>query len=523
MNKDYEYYKHKRVNSLQEILELSIKNGKDDIAFFYNGKDDNIIYKTYYEFYNDVTSLKKYFYKKFKNKHICIIGNNSYDWLVIYLGIVLSGNVAVIIDKDLKEEQIYKMLDKTNTKTIFYSRYCKSIFENNQNKYDKYKIEDIPLYIDEVKEIKTNINLDVNKVCTIFFTSGTTGFNKAVMLSHKNIADNIYGATSLFKLDGNSLSVLPFHHAFGLIIGIFGPFFWHKSVFINESLKNLMADIKISKPQTLIVVPVFIENFYKVILSNAKKNRKKKLLKRIIKISNLSLKMNIDLRSKLFASIISEFGGNLQYIICGGAYLDVKYVKWFRSIGIEVLNGYGITECSPVIAVNRNNYKKDGSVGQVIKGGKVKIVDNEILFKGNSVMLGYYKDTEATDKVLKKGWFYTGDYGYLDDDNFLFITGRKKNLIILSNGENVSPEVIESELLHEEGVCEVIVYAKDNKIMASIYPEEEYIGNQEYFDKLIYKYNKNIPKNRQIAMAILRDKPFIKNSNNKILRNEIER
>lgn len=180
--------------------------------------------------------------------------------------------------------------------------------------------------------------------------------------------------------------------------------------------------------------------------------------------------MNIDLRSKLFASIISEFGGNLQYIICGGAYLDIKYVKWFRSMGIEVLNGYGITECSPVIAVNRNNYKKDSSVGQVIKGGKVKIVDNEILFKDNSVMLGYYKDTETTDMVLKKGWFYTGDYGYLDVDNFLFITGRKKNLIILSNGENVSPEVIESELLHEEGVCEVIVYAKDNKIMASIYP-----------------------------------------------------
>lgn len=187
-----------------------------------------------------------------------------------------------------------------------------------------------------------------------------------------------------------------------------------------------MVDIKISKPQTLIVVSVFVENFYKVILSNAKKNRKKKLLKRIIKISNLSLKMNIDLRSKLFASIISEFGGNLQYIICGGAYLDIKYVKWFRSMGIEVLNGYGITECSPVIAVNRNNYKKDSSVGQVIKGGKVKIVDNEILFKDNSVMLGYYKDTETTDMVLKKGWFYTGDYGYLDDDNFNLLQVERK-------------------------------------------------------------------------------------------------
>ena len=163
-----------------------------------------------------------------------------------------------------------------------------------------------------------------------------------------------------------------------------------------------MVDIKISKPQTLIVVPVFVENFYKVILSNAKKNRKKKLLKRIIKISNLSLKMNIDLRSKLFASIISEFGGNLQYIICGGAYLDVKYVKWFRSMGIEVLNGYGITECSPVIAVNRNNYKKDSSVGQVIKGGKVKIVDNKINVSFEENRLNDNNISEISNNIVSK-------------------------------------------------------------------------------------------------------------------------
>ena len=245
-----------------------------------------------------------------------------------------------------------------------------------------------------------------------------------------------------------------------------------------------------------------------------------KLLKRTIKLSNHLLKINIDLRKKFFKEILNEFG-NLNYIICGGAYLDSKYVKWFRSIGIEILNGYGITECSPVVSVNRNLYYRDGSVGQPCRDISVKIYGGEICVSGDIVMKGYYKDKKATNEVMENGYFKTGDLGYIDKDNFIFITGRKKNIIILSNGENISPEQIESELLKNEGIAEVVVYEDANKLIAYIYPEDEYIANQEYFDNLIYNYNKDKPKNHQIAMVKLRTKEFVKNNNGKILRNKV--
>ena len=232
------------------------------------------------------------------------------------------------------------------------------------------------------------------------------------------------------------------------------------------------------------------------------------------------LKIGIDLRKQLFKSIHNSFGGNIEYIICGGAYLDPKYIIFFRSIGINILNGYGITECSPVVAVNRNHYYRDGSVGQIVKGAEIKIKENEILVKGKMVMLGFYKDKKATDEVLKDGYFHTGDFGYIDKDGFLFITGRKKNLIILSNGENISPEVIEEELSHDEAVSEIIVYENNNKLLAEIYPREGYLGNESYFDDLIYKYNSKVPKNHQIALVTLRNNEFPKSNNKKILRNK---
>ena len=270
----------------------------------------------------------------------------------------------------------------------------------------------------------------------------------------------------------------------------------------------------------MFVVPTFIETFYKQIWKNAKKNKKTHLLKSMIKTSKMLLKIGIDLRKQLFKSIHNSFGGNIEYIICGGAYLDPKYIIFFRSIGINILNGYGITECSPVVAVNRNHYYRDGSVGQIVKGAEIKIKENEILVKGKMVMLGFYKDKKATDEVLKDGYFHTGDFGYIDKDGFLFITGRKKNLIILSNGENISPELIEEELSHDEAVSEIIVYENNNKLLAEIYPREEYLGNESYFDDLIYKYNSKVPKNHQIALVTLRNNEFPKSNNKKILRNK---
>lgn len=520
MNKPYAYYEHKKLNNFKELLILNLENKKDEVAFIFNNAQKEEIKKTYNDFYNDVTLMSNYLSNNYKNKHIALIGENSYNYLVLFFSIIISKNVAVLIDKDLSKEKIQELLKKSDSKVLFYSKnYCD--LDGLEKKYKSYFIEDIENIIKTSKDLSFKDNKAKNECRVIFFTSGTTGANKGVMLSEKNILSDIYGASSLFKPDGLVFSCLPFHHAFGLITSILKPFYYGVPVFLNHSLKYLTNELKLSAPNTMFVVPVFIENFYKQIWKNARLTKKDYMLKTMIKLSNSLLKVGIDLRSYLFKSITKNFGGNLKYIICGGAFLDKKYVKWFRSIGIEILNGYGITECSPVLAVNRNEYYKDGSVGQVVRGATIKIENNEILVKGDIVMLGYYKDEQATKEVMKKGYFNTGDFGYLDEEGFLYITGRKKNLIILSNGENISPEVIEEKLSKDKGVCEVIVYEKDNKLIASIYPVEEYFGNTSYFNGLIYKYNSKVPKNHQISSVTLRTEEFPKNNNRKILRSKV--
>ncbi len=320
---------------------------------------------------------------------------------------------------------------------------------------------------------------------------------------------------------GKVISFLPYHHAFGFVTSALKPYYYHNRTFISGSLKHLLEDFKTSEPDTVFAVPMVVETLYRQIWRQARRQKSDKKLRVGIKLSNGMQKMGIDWRKKLFDSVLKEFGGNLQFIICGGAHLDVKYIEWFRSIGIEVLNGYGITECSPVVAVNRPHFKRDGSVGQLCRGVRVDTVEEEIVVSGDIVMKGYYKDRKATEEVLKNGRFYTGDLGYVDDDGFLWITGRKKDLIILSNGENISPDEIEGVLKRDKGVAETVVYESNNRIIASIYPNEGYMGDQDYFDELIYEYNKDKPKNRQIALVKLRTKEFPRNNNTKIMRKQV--
>jgi long-chain acyl-CoA synthetase len=299
------------------------------------------------------------------------------------------------------------------------------------------------------------------------------------------------------------------------------PYYYGCYTFISGSLKRLLDDFKDGRPDTIFAVPMVVETMYRQIWRTARREKRERKLSRGIKISNALMKIGIDWRKKLFKQILNEFGGNVDYIICGGAALDVKYIEWFRSIGIEILVGYGITECSPVVAVNRNHYKRDGSVGQICRDVNVRIIDDEIVVSGDIVMKGYYKDRKSTEEVLKDGRFYTGDLGRFDEDGFLFVTGRKKNLIILSNGENVSPEEIEAKLANDNGVAEVIAYEDNNRIIASIYPEKSYMGDQDYFDELIGEYNRKKPKNRQIAYVRLRTVEFPRNNNGKIIRSKV--
>ena len=517
-NKNYPYYNLEYLSNIKELIERNNIECPLDVAFSFNS-GDKLIKKTYSDLKKDVTILSNYFNHTYNNEHICVIGENSYNWIIIFLGIILSGNICVIIDKDYNEEKVDFLLKRSDTKIIYYSDSYNNFISNM--KYKTNKIEDIDKYMEIGKKYKNKYKTDDNRGCAIFFTSGTTGPDKPVLLSERNMAANTYQASSIFEPVGKKVvSFLPYHHALGLITGVLKPLYYKREIFINDSLKYLSKDLEEQKPSTIFVVPAFIEMFYKRIIKTVKKNGKEKDLEKGIKISNFLLKFGIDKRKKLFKDILDSFGGELSYIICGGAYLDPKYVIFFRNIGIEILNGYGITECSPVISVNRNHFKRDGSVGQLCRDVEVKIIDGEICVKGENVMLGYYNDQEGTDSVIIDGYYHTGDLGYLDKDGFLFITGRKKNIIILANGENVSPEVIEEDLLKDNEVEEVIVYEKNNDLVACIYPTEEYIGNQEYFDKLIHSYNLDKPKNRQIAYVELRDKEFVKNNNRKILRNK---
>lgn len=518
INKPYAYYKHEKVNNLKEILDLELERNPLDNAFSYM-ENKEYKTKTYKEVYKDALYLSNYFYSKYKNKHIAITGENSYNYIITFLAIVLSGNVAVVIDKDSDEEKLKEFLKKSDTKIIYYSYTYSKFIENIHN---SHKLEDTLDYINIGKKEKNKYKIDNDKEAVIFFTSGTAGPNKAVMLSQKNIASDIYAASSLFKPNGKTISVLPYHHAFGLVTSVLKPLYYGTEVFICNSLKYFLRDIKMVKPDTLFVVPLFIQTFYKQIWKEARKNKKTRKLKLALRLSNRLLKIGIDRRKQLFKEIHEMFGGNLNYIICGGAYLDEKYIKWFRSIGINILNGYGITECSPVVSVNRNNHYKEGSVGILCKDEEVKIIDEEICVKGDNVMLGYYKDKKATSLAIKDGYYHTGDLGYIDEDGFIFIKGRIKDIIILSNGENISPEEIESALSKDEAICEVIVYEEENSLIASIYPEEEYMGDQEYFDNLIYEYNKGKPINHQISHVKLRTSEFIKNNNKKILRSRVK-
>ena len=520
MSKNYPYYEHEYINNFKEMLELRLRETPDNPAFSFEA-GGMVIRKTYRDVYNETNLLANYFNSKYGiNKHIAIMGENSYNWIICFLAIILSGNIVVIIDKDSDLNKTKELLRNTDTKIIYYSeKYCS--FVKDIKFIKQLTMDSIENYLDEGAKKINKAKIDDDKAAAIFFTSGTTGPNKGVVLTQKSMAADLYGASSLYYPYGDVVGFLPFHHAFGLITGIIMPIYYGKEVFINSSLKNILRDFQEHKPAIVFVVPIFVETFYKQIWQTARKTHKEKSLKRGIRISNALLKAGIDLRHKFFKSIHEQFGGNLRHLICGGAYLDKKYVKWFRSIGIDILNGYGITECSPVVSVNRNEYYRDRSVGVPCRDVIVEIIDGEICVKGDIVMKEYYKDKKATNSVLYDGYFHTGDLGYIDKDGFIFINGRKKNIIILSNGENISPEPIEETLLRDKGVNEVVVYSKDNKLIAMIYPEEEYLGDQEYFDELIYEYNKNKAKNHQISLVELRTTEFVKNNSKKIIRSKI--
>ena len=502
------------------MLEKKAETMPEKVAFRYRKGRDKVEEKTYGEVFREVKKAASWISENYgTGNHVAVIGENSYEWLVAFLALLTSGNVAVPIDKELPANEIEWLIKKADVTAAFVSKPYMDLVEEIKD----LKVMSLKQLQSESETCSEDFRLyepEKNELACIFFTSGTSGRSKGVMLSHGNLAAEVYETACMISPEGDStMAVLPFHHAFGLNAAVIAAYNYGVTIFLNKSLKRVKEDLQLAKPDMIMLVPMFVEVFYKQILDGIKKSGRKDKVNKAIRLSNLLLKVGIDKRRSMFHEILDVFGGNLKYIVSGGAHIDPFYVKMFRNFGIEILNGYGTTECSPCVAVNRNHYRRDGSVGQLIPGTEARIAeDGEVQLKGTVTMMGYYNDKEATDEVLKDGWYSTGDLGRIDKDGFVFLTGRKKNLIILSNGENISPEELENNFQIDEGVNEVLVYEKDRKIIAEIFPEEEYMGNTEYFETLMAKVNEGRPVYKQIAGVKLRDQEFIKNTTKKIVR-----
>jgi len=535
-NQNYPLYEVEQLNSFKELINFVAEKHGDNPAFTFerNGGVKSVSYR---QFKSDVASLGTAFYKMGLSGKAAVIGENSYEWIATYFAVTNSGNVIVPLDKELPIADLKYIIDNSGAEMLVYSDSFSDLAaylqENGSNVKYYVNKNQIPELIKQgetaIKNGNTaiaNLEVDNKAMSTILYTSGTTGMAKGVMLTPYAIMRDTVAAANLARTKGSHLLVLPLHHSFGFTGCCVFPLLVGGEIVINSGLKNILSDLEKFKPYNMFLVPLFIEKFYKRIWDAAKKKGKDGTLRKLIGISNGMLKVGIDARRVLFKSVLKAFGGNLEIIVSGGAPVDNKYVQGLRDFGILAINGYGITECSPVVAVNRNNYYRADSAGQVVPACEVKILDpnetghGEICVKGDIVMLGYYNNEQATKDAFDGEWFKTGDIGYMDDDGFLFITGRKKNLIILGNGKNVYPEELEFNILNNiPYVSEVVVYADGSAIVAEVFLDTENdpdCASRLYND--VIALNKKLASYQNINRTIVRDTEFPKTTTKKIKR-----
>jgi len=535
-NKPYPLYDVMEIKNLKELVNKCADTFGEKTAFMFEREKEEVCI-SYSQFKSDVDALGTAFYDMgIQNAKIAVIGENSYEWILSYFATVNSGNVIVPLDKELPASDIKNIIDDAGVIALVfsdnYSDISRYLCENNIKIQHYININSIPKLLESGEALCRNgskyiIEFEVNNniLATLSYTSGTTGNAKGVMLSHKNLASDIVASCRNVFFPKHSILVLPLHHASGFT-GLLCMLVYGSKIAINLSLKNLSNDFNKYRPQITVLVPLFLETFYKKIWDGAKKQRKEKLLKNLINISNALLMLRIDVRRVLFKSVLSHFGGELLYVISGGAPLDKKLVDGYYSFGITILNVYGLTETAGVISTNRNDYFRSGSVGQLIPCCEVQFVgkdDNgfgEICVKGDQVLLGYYEDKQATAYTFDDKWFKTGDIGYIDEDGFLYVTGRKKNLIILSNGKNVYPEELEFSIQkHIPYIKEVVVYAGNDEIIAEVFLDTENFPDcAVQLDKDILSFNETQAAYKNINNTVIRDIEFPKTSSKKIKR-----
>lgn len=505
---------------IRDILEESEKKFSEIKAVKWLKKKE-IFERSYHEMMENVEAVRKGLLAEgLKGKHIALIGTSSVEWIESYLGIITGNTVAVPLDVGLPGEDLTDLINRSDSEALFLSPKSKALLDMIVEECPKLKKiwmlqeEEAEMSNEKVasladlKAASKNSGTDSDRpapddIATIIFTSGTTGKSKGVMLTQSNLATNVNAVDYTTEPGSVVLSVLPIHHAFCLVMDWLKGFSLGATICINDSLLHMVKNMSVFKPDVMLMVPMMLETIYKRLAA-----------------------ADPAIPKKILADNV--FGGNLNIIFTGGAHLDTYYIDKFAEFGVEVYEGYGMSECSPVISSNTQEEHKAGSVGKPLSNVEIAFENGEILVKGTSVMKGYYKMPEETTETLKDGWLHTGDKGYLDEDGFLFINGRVKNLIILSNGENISPEEIENKLALGELVGEVIVTGENNGLTARVYPEQEVVqakgldeeAIQTALQAFLDEYNKTQPTYRQITGLVVRKNPFIRSSTKKIKRQE---
>ena len=559
MKKTKVLHEKREYSNIREVVEDigSIYSGRYAYSYRIKPTDKEIIKKTYDELRDDVRALASEFISMgIPGKHIALIGKLSYHWILVYYATLSVGGVLVPLDKDWLAQDLADTGKKADVAFVFCDG---DIIEKGRAVADAAGAADpITLEygegtVDELVSLGRekfladsapyyNAPIDTETMSLLVFTSGTTGKGKGVMLSQKNILSDIADPLQHIDFTFKSVGVLPPHHTFGSTVNILGHNCIGCEVYISSGIRYVQRELKEQTPGHMVLVPLYLETFYRKIMANIKDQGKEKLIARMIKISNVLRKVGIDLRRKLFKAVLAAFGGEVRMVVSGGAPINQDILSFFDGIGIEVLNGYGITECAPIIAVNHSHDVIPGSVGPALEVNEIKINEpnedgeGEIWARGSNIMLGYYKDEEATrDAITPDGYFKTGDYGKLGPKGEIYITGRKKNLIILSNGKNVYPEEIESEFIAVPGVIDIIVYEGQSKrglmyntIVAEVYPDQDYITKNGITDieahlrKYVDEYNLRAVPYKKIGILKVRTEEFPKNTLRKIMRFKLD-
>ena len=555
-----------KFENLKEMMKNSEEKFGDEVAFYRDGKGlDDSKKVTYKEFCYEINSLGTALIEMgLKGKRIAVIGENRYEWELSYLAVVTGTGTIVPLDKALPENEIESLIIRSEVEAIIYSeKYdeCMAKIQKQgntklkyfismdleKNDFNKYSLKEITKkgkeLLDGGNKEFLEAKIDNEEMSIMLFTSGTTNQSKAVMLSHKNICTNVKDIRNVFELDETDrlLSFLPLHHTFECTVGFLYPLSIGGSIIFSKGVRHIADELKNFKITAMICVPVVFEKMYDKLMKTIEDKGKMSTVKKGIKLSNCLLKVGIDIRKKLFKEIHDNLGGCLRVMVAGGAALSPEKEKGFWDLGFNVLQGYGLTETSPVIAAELTKQKRLGSIGKKFPSVEVKI-DNpdksgvgELLAKGDSVMIGYYNNEEANEEVFTEdGWFRTGDLARIDKNGYLYISGRKKFVIVLKNGKNVYPEEIESLLEKSELIKECMVFgmpARDGDVTLSvkICYDKDYVKKQfgditiddlkEKIWNWVKEVNKTMPKYKYVKKLILTDEELVKTTTLKIKRN----